>query len=155
MAMGLFTRNTEAGFTLQGMLFIVMLLSLSAAATGIVWEISARREAEQEAIFVAHAWQDAIKSYYQSQGLHEYPATVEDLLEDRRGPRLIRHLRRPYSNPLDREGKWLFITTSLGRIVGISCGLSTQKPITKSGFTLRDRKLESAKTYKEWIWRAD
>jgi len=55
---------------------------------------AAQREKEAELLFHGNAYQAAIASYYKKE--QRWPHSLEQLLEDKRYPMPVRHLRRLY-----------------------------------------------------------
>lgn len=59
------------------------------------------------------------------------PMALNDLLEDRRSGRLVRHLRQLYADPLTPSGRWGLQRGADGRIVGIH-SLSEGTPLRRA-----------------------
>ena len=49
----------------------------------------------------------------------QLPATLDELLDDRRGARALHHLRRLYDDPFTGHADWALILTDDGRISGV------------------------------------
>lgn len=83
------------------MLATVLLISLSAALPNIY--TAGMREREEELIFRGNQYARAIVLFRRQ--FRRYPTSVKELLETNG----IRFLRREYTEPMSREGKWRFI----------------------------------------------
>src|ERR1700730_5398969 len=91
--------GNSGGFTYIGLLIAVVVMGLALSAVGTVWRTQAQREREQELLFIGREFRTAIASYYGS-GAHQYPQSIDDLLEDKRWPEPRHHLRRLYVDPM-------------------------------------------------------
>jgi type II secretory pathway pseudopilin PulG len=56
--------HRDAGFTYIGLLIALAALGISLAATGELWRTAAKREREQELLFVGTEFRNALASYY-------------------------------------------------------------------------------------------
>lgn len=101
-------KHTQKGVVYLWALFAVTVAGIVLAGTGQVWQIKAQREKEQELLFIGDQFRKAIMSYYNNPltGVRQYPEKLEDLLEDKRGPVPIRHLRKIYIDPMTRDDEW-------------------------------------------------
>lgn len=129
------TRSRSCGFTYIGILLTIALLGTTLAAVGSSWSLSHRRALERELMYVGRAYSRAIESYYRStpNGVHQYPRSLEDLIRDERGPRLARHLRELYADPLTGSADWRIITLPNGAIIGIA-SQSLETPLKQANF---------------------
>jgi len=109
-------------------------------------------EKEKELLFIGGQFRKAINSYYESSpsGAKIYPASLEDLLLDRRYPNIKRHLRKLYLDPVTGTPEWGLVKQQ-GRIVGIY-SLSTSEPIKVAGFGADDQSFKGAASYRNWIF---
>lgn len=84
-----------------------------------------QREREVELDFRGLQIARAVASYWnnRSVGIHQMPSSLQDLLEDRRGPVPVHHLRRPYADPFTGKSDWILVpwdpTDPGGRFVGV------------------------------------
>lgn len=142
----------QRGFTYIGVLFAVTLLGVALAAAGTLWSTAAQREREAELLFVGDQFRRAIGSYYEgSPGAKRYPTRLEDLVEDRRLPRVRRHLRRIYADPMTGEPDWELVRLPDGGIVGVrSC--ATARPLKTGNFAQRDAGFAGAASYRDWVF---
>jgi type II secretory pathway pseudopilin PulG len=101
-------KHAQKGVVYLWTLFAVTVAGIVLAGTGQVWQIKAQREKEQELLFIGDQFRKAIMSYYNNPltGVRQYPEKLEDLLEDKRGPVTIRHLRKIYIDPMTRDDDW-------------------------------------------------
>jgi type II secretory pathway pseudopilin PulG len=143
------TRRTAAGFTYIGLLIAVALLGIALAAAGTVWRTEAQRERERELLFIGHEFRAAIASYYRAGPTRQYPQSLDDLLEDRRSPEPMRHLRRLYADPMTGTAEWTLIAAPSLGVTGIASS-SRGEPIKKDGFTGADESFKDKTCYCEW-----
>jgi type II secretory pathway pseudopilin PulG len=145
------TPRQIGGFTYLGVLFAVALIGMSLAMAGTVWSVSAKRDREKQLLWVGDQFRTAIGRYYNNgmMGAHAYPRSLEELLEDRRGPVLQRHLRRLYLDPMTGHADWQLIRTTDGSILGVSSS-ATGVPIKQARFDAADEFFEQAKCYCDW-----
>jgi type II secretory pathway pseudopilin PulG len=96
------------GFTYLAVLFLVALTAAGLAALGQAWSTAAQRERERELEFRGEAIADAIARYQKAgaTAVPELPRSLDDLLEDRRGATVRRHLRQRYVDPFTGEADW-------------------------------------------------
>lgn len=101
----------EAGFTYIGVLILIAITSAAVAMLGPMWSQQLQRERERELQFRGKAIARAIASYVAASpaAAQVYPRSFEDLLEDRRGPVIRRHLRMVYVDPFTGKADWTLI----------------------------------------------
>lgn len=102
----------QRGFTYLWLLFFVAISSATLASVGQSWRVASQRERERELEFRGNAYARAIASYVRAGGgdaQRRYPARIEDLLLDRRGPRSIHHLRQAYADPFTGQVDWILV----------------------------------------------
>lgn len=138
------------GFTYIGLLFLVVLLGIAASSAGLLWQTEARREKELQLLFVGRQYQEAIASYHalQVNGANQYPQSIDDLLEDRRFPMPIRHLRKRYIDPITNSDEWGLVREAGGIVAVYS--LSTDEPIKRADFPPCCESFANAKHYSDW-----
>ena len=143
--------HAQRGFSYIGLILVVAAFGVALAAIGELWSTQAQREREAELLRVGRAYRQAILSYNATSrpGTPAYPGKLEDLLEDRRGPVLRRHLRQLYPDPITASGDWGLITTTDGRVRGVY-SKSQATPLKKAGFAGPESQFEKAQTYAEW-----
>lgn len=142
-------RRRAAGYTYIGLLFFVFLAGIGLALAAHSWHMEIRRERERELLFVGDQFRRAIASYFADPaGKNQYPQKLEDLLEDRRHPNPVRHLRQIYRDPMTGEAQWNLIVEK-ERIIGVS-SRSEGQPIKVAGFPERYQEFASATSYNAW-----
>lgn len=100
----------QSGFTYLGVLFFVAITAAALAALGQAWSTAAQRERERELEFRGGEIARAILSYRQALPERpQSPASLEDLLEDRRGIKTRHHLRRAYLDPFTGQADWVLV----------------------------------------------
>jgi len=144
--------SRHQGYAYLYLLFAIALLAI--AATGVVsLDLLARRQAEErELLRIGHEFRAALFAYRQAQPSRQFPLALEDLLEDRRGGGLRRHLRRLYVDPVTRKSEWGTIRQG-GQIIGVH-SLSERTPMKMANFEPEDAGFENAKNYAEWAFLA-
>lgn len=145
------SRRGEAGFTYLWLLFAVAGMGLLLAAAAEVWDTAARREKEAELLFIGGQFARAIAAYHaRSPGaLKQYPEKLEDLIEDKRPPAPLRHLRKVFRDPMTNSAEWGLVRTG-GRIVGVH-SRSAGKPL-RIHFDGPMAGLAGAASYEQWVF---
>src|SRR5580765_3092247 len=97
----------------RGLGYLALLIAASRtagalAAAGGVYSHVAQREKERELLFVGEQFRQAIALYYWRTpgGAHQYPKSLEALLEDQRWPVTQRYLRKIYRDPVTGTTDW-------------------------------------------------
>jgi len=105
------SRSVQRGYSYLAVLFLVALTAAGLASLGQAWSTAAQREKERELEFRGGEIARAMRSYYLATPTppRQYPPTLDDLLEDRRGPVVRRHLRRLYADPFTGRPDWELI----------------------------------------------
>jgi type II secretory pathway pseudopilin PulG len=143
-------RRRESGFSYLTVVMMVGLVGLGLAAAGTLWHTESQREREADLLFVGSQYRQAIRSYYLLEpAVPRLPASVDDLLEDRRRPEPVRHLRRAWRDPLTGDD-FVLIQAPEGRgIVGVHSP-STARPFKTQGFQVENAAFELAESYQAW-----
>ncbi len=146
--------KAQGGFTYIGLLMMMAISGIGLAALGEAWHTASQRDKEQELLFVGAQMQAAIKRYYQQtpSPIKEYPATLQALLLDKRGPKPQHHLRRIYIDPMTASKEWGLIKEQ-ERIVGVY-SRSTARPFKQDGFSEAYQGFAGAKSYQDWQFSA-
>ena len=139
------------GFTYVGLLLVVALAGVALAGAGTLWSTATRRDREAELLFVGEQIQRAITSYYDQgpAGVKQFPAKLEDLLQDRRFPATRRHLRKVFVDPVTGLREWGVVRGPGGGITGVF-SLSEASPIKRAEFPPAFQQFAGAKTYRDW-----
>jgi type II secretory pathway pseudopilin PulG len=143
-------RARQRGFTYIGLLIMVAIMSAGLAYAGIVWETAAKREREAQLLFVGEQYRRAIGSYYESSpgGAKQYPARLEDLLDDGRHPTTRRHLRRLFRDPITGSAEWGLVRGG-ERVIGVY-SRSGDAPLKKANFKRAGEEFSAAASYTGW-----
>jgi hypothetical protein len=132
-------------------MFTVAITGVLLAGAGQLWRTDAQREKEKELMFIGEQFRLAIGSYYESSpGIPKrYPPSLEKLLLDDRFPKVKRHLRKIFLDPMTGTREWgLIMQPGIG-ITGVH-SLSAQAPIKRASFHERYASFSEAKSYKDW-----
>ncbi len=144
-------RGRQRGFTYFGVLFALVLIGMALATAGTVSSVETQRQREQQLLWSGNEIRLAIARYYAQapEGLHYYPRDLSELLEDRRGPVMLRHLRRIYLDPMTGLANWDLVLAPDGTILGVS-STSTAAPIKRDGFGPADEFFRNSESYHDW-----
>ena len=139
--------KTQQGFTLIAGLITAAVMGAGLAALGTFASHALQREKEAELLFVGNQYREAIAAYFRKE--QTYPTELAVLLEDRRYPMPVRHLRKLYRDPITGANDWGLVKAPEGGIMGVHS--KSEQPAIKTGnFLARDRAFGEAKTYAEW-----
>ncbi len=143
-------RRAEAGYTYLLLLFAVAAMGLVTAGAAEMWSTLARREKEQELLFVGNQFREALRRYHEAvpDAPQRHPARLEDLLRDPRFPGVRRHLRQIYADPMTGHADWVLLRQG-DLIVGVR-SRAEGRPLKRSGFEQRDQDLAGAARYADW-----
>lgn len=145
------TPIAQKGFTYLGLMIIVMIMGMGLAAFGTIYSQTAQRDKEAELLFVGEQFRQAIGSYYKMGPGGQYPKKLDDLLEDKRFPMPIRHLRRIYADPITGSTDWGIVETpDKAGVMGVF-SRSEEKPI-KSGNFSPSEPFDDAENYTKWTF---
>jgi type II secretory pathway pseudopilin PulG len=139
------TGSRERGFTYLSALLLVALSGLTLVAFAGAWSHAAQREKERELVFAGEQFRQAIALYYWRTpgGAHQYPKSLDDLLEDKRWPTTQRYLRRLYRDPITNTSDWGVVEApGAAGIMGVY-SKSTDAPIRTTVFP-------EARNYTDW-----
>ena len=151
-------RRHARGFTFLGLLFLILLMGLMAAAAATTWSFSGQRDREQELLFVGHEYRVALARYVAAHArqAQPYPTSLEQLLgnDDRLVP--VHYLRRLYFDPITGGADWGLVKTPQGGISGVY-SLSERRPIrtvAPSGAAEPGIAFAKAASYRDWVFSA-
>lgn len=140
----------QSGFTYLFVLMLIALIGMGLAAAGTFWRTDAQRAREAELLFIGNQYRQAIQSYYElDKNAPRLPRSIDDLLEDKRQPNVVRHLRRAWRDPIT-GGAFELIPAPDGAGFSGVASRSTATPLKKAGFDPRDEAFARATTYAEW-----
>jgi type II secretory pathway pseudopilin PulG len=131
------------------MLIVVAAMGAALAVTGSVWHEVQRRAMENELLFVGLQYRRAIGSYYNATPAHQYPPDIGALLRDNRVPGTVRHLRRPYRDPLTNSTTWGVVLAPGGGIMGVF-SLDKGRPIKQANFPAELNWPVGRPSYADW-----
>ena len=146
-------RGPQAGFTYVLVLFLVALVGLGLASVATVYSTIAKRERENQLLFVGQQFRDALESYAAQTptGSVPFPKSLDELLRDPRYPVIKRHLRKLYVDPMTGTTDWGFERNAAGGIVGV---FSTARETPLRQELPHQLGLNSAAaSYAEWVFR--
>ncbi|UBM08037.1 type II secretion system protein [Cupriavidus metallidurans] len=143
---GCLRRRRGQGLVLLSLLIALLLMAIAMEGALDVWALQRQRQMEEELLFVGEQYRQAIQSYYLVG--RALPASIDDLLEDKRFPVPLHHLRRAYPDPMTGKADWKLLIEG-GRIYGVYSG-STAETIKRARFPRRYAEFANAKTYAEW-----
>jgi type II secretory pathway pseudopilin PulG len=138
----------QSGFTYVAFLVFVALSGAGLAAYGEFASHTAQREKEAELLFRGEQIRNAIASYYRKE--QRYPQALAELLEDKRFPMPVRHLRRLYRDPMSGETDWGLVEAPGGAgVMGVH-SRSEDAPIKSGNFSAQNAEFEKAAKYADW-----
>jgi type II secretory pathway pseudopilin PulG len=141
------------GIVLVALLLAMLLAAVLTMSAAETWATGVRREREVELLFAGAQYRTAIRRYYYAAPNGQprtLPTRLEDLLEDRRYPVPVRHLRRLYPDPITGSAEW-GLALAGGRIAGVYSN-SDDKPLRQAGFEPTNASFEGRAAYKEWVF---
>ena len=137
----------QRGFTYLGFLLFVALAGAGLAAYSELASHSAQREKEAELLFRGEQYREAIASYWKKE--QRYPKALAELLEDKRYPMPVRHLRRLYREPITGQDEWGLVEAPEGGVMGVYSP-SEDEPIKSGNFSVRNQEFADAAKYADW-----
>lgn len=148
-----FLLRRAEGFTYLGVLLLVAIMGFGLAAFGELHSHAAQRQKEEELLFIGAQFRDAIASYYnKSPGTKAYPKKLEDLVEDKRFPMPLHHLRRIYRDPMTESIDWGVVETpDKAGVMGVH-SRSEEVPIKSGNFNAPEASFEDAEKYTKWAF---
>lgn len=146
--------SRQGGFGLLMVLFATAAIGITLASAGEVWRTAALREKEAQLLFVGQQFRLALASYRDRSpaGSPSAPATLDELLMDKRFPTPTPHLRRLWRDPMTNSTDWVLIKAA-GRITGIHTRHSGQ-PL-RNAHEPRDAALIGTTAYSQWVFEAE
>ncbi|OQW86639.1 MAG: hypothetical protein BWK72_16255 [Rhodoferax ferrireducens] len=141
----------QRGFGYMLVLFALAAMGLTLAGAGQVWHTTAQRDKELELLFIGNQFRQAIGAYYTlTPGeVKQYPATLQELLEDKRFPYPRRHLRQLYRDPMTGSTQWGLVKVG-DRIMGVHS--LSEAPAFKTDFQGRDAAFAGTTHYGQWVF---
>ena len=132
-------RGPQRGFTFVWVLAAIVILSIGLLAISEVWSTTARRQKLIQLDWIGTQFTQAIGSYYYAtpNADKSYPASLQDLIEDRRYATTRRHLREIYRNPFTGAADWQLITATDGRIRGVRADVPSDSGTSAKEYLFR------------------
>jgi type II secretory pathway pseudopilin PulG len=90
--------NNRAGYSLVILMLAAFVLAIGLLIAVPVWQTQIQREKEAELIFRGRQFVEAVR-LYQVKNPGTFPKSLDELVRKR-------FLRRPYKDPMTRDGKW-------------------------------------------------
>ncbi|HUN92052.1 MAG TPA: type II secretion system protein [Burkholderiaceae bacterium] len=149
------TLRRGRGYALIMALILVAAASFAAMIAVTDARTSLQREREAQLLFVGDQYRRALQSYAAvapAGGIAQYPSKLDELLEDKRFPNPVRHLRRLYVDPMTGAADWE-LERSQGRIIGLH-SRSKLAPLRRANFPDRDAAFADARSYADWRFTA-
>lgn len=137
----------QKGISYLYVLLMIVVIEIGLLGISNFWQATSKRDNEEELLFRGSQIQKAIGRYYNKYRI--YPSSMDDLIKDSRTAKNERYLRKPYKDPLAKDGEWQIIKDSSGRIAGVSSS-SVKKPYKMTNFPFELRELEGKEKYSEW-----
>jgi len=149
-------QRSPRGGPARGLVLLALLIALALGGIALmaavdVWSLARQRSLEQQLLFAGDQYRQAIQRYYFGAppgSQRVLPTSLQDLLEDDRYPTPVRHLRRPYADPMTGDPEWGVLRIG-NRIAGVH-SLSEKEPIKQAGFSPGYHFFEGLKTYSDW-----
>ena len=142
---------SQAGFTYIAVLATVAIIGVALAAIGIRWSDRLQREREQQLLRIGQLYAQALLDYHRgSSGSDKtWPKDLQELLQDPRMLRTVRHLRTPYTDPMMPGQPFGLLRAADGTIRGVY-STSTDTPFHDGPVDLGIVVLSPAQHYADW-----
>jgi type II secretory pathway pseudopilin PulG len=96
-------QRKESGALLLILMVGVAVMSIGLGVAAQAWSATWQRDSEEELIFRANQYVDAILAYRKDHA-GQFPTNLDDLMK--LGPRHVRYIRKLFKDPLNPGGKW-------------------------------------------------
>jgi type II secretory pathway pseudopilin PulG len=145
------TARGQGGFTYLSILFAVAISAIAVGGLLDLWSVEERRDREVELLFVGNQYRDAIARYYENSpgDDKQYPASPDELLSDARFSPPQRYLRRPYKDPMSAAGRWKFVRSTGGAIMGVY-SVAPGTPLKQTNFAPVNDTFKGKNNYADW-----
>jgi type II secretory pathway pseudopilin PulG len=144
------------GFAYLWLLFVVAFMGLGLSVGAELYVTAQQREKERELLAVGRQFRQAIGRYYETQVVSnttsqgQYPANLDDLLQDPRSLSTKRHLRKIFIDPMTGKAEW-GLYKSGGRVIGVF-SLSEKTSIKQDGFDFDDLGFRGKMKHSDWVF---
>lgn len=140
------------GFTYLGLVILLAILALVAAAGLKMGTLLQRAAAEEELLEIGAQFSEALRSYAAATpaGQPTQPPTLQDLLKDPRFPNPRRHLRKIFVDPVTGKAEWgvIYLGDKVG-VLGVY-SLSDRRPLKVANFDIRFLNMENREKISDW-----
>jgi type II secretory pathway pseudopilin PulG len=140
------------GFTYLGLMILVSILALIAAAGLKMGSVLERAAAEEELLEIGAQFSEALRSYAAATppGKPPQPPGLQDLLKDPRFPNPRRHLRKIFVDPMTGKAEWgiIYLGDKVG-VLGVH-SLSGARPLKIANFDIRFLNMENREKISDW-----
>ena len=168
------------GFAYLWLLFAVAFMGVGLAVVAEVHAVAQQRDKERELLAIGHQFREALRRYQARSGptaggpvggatgtvpgqgmagvgagvgalpAGQYPASLDELLQDPRTPGVTRHLRQVFVDPMTGKAEWGLVRVG-GRVVGVH-SLSERRPVKQAGFEDQDMAFAGQARYRDWVF---
>jgi type II secretory pathway pseudopilin PulG len=147
------SKNSQSGFAYLAILFVIAIIGIVLAKTGINASQASQREKEFELLYIGNQYRQSIMLYYERTpgAVKRYPAKLDDLLDDTRFIQKQHFLRNLYRDPITNQPQWGLVMSPEGGIMGVH-GLSEATPIKNANFDYPYNVFEGATSYANWVF---
>jgi type II secretory pathway pseudopilin PulG len=94
------------GYTFLILMVMITILVIGLMAAVPIWKTQVQRESEEELIFRGGQYVEAVR-LFQKKNPGRFPASIEEMIK-------ARCLRKPFPDPMTRDGKWDVILQAEG-----------------------------------------
>jgi type II secretory pathway pseudopilin PulG len=140
------------GFTYLGLIILLAIMALVAAAGLKMGTLLQRAAAEEELLEIGAQFSEALRSYAAATppGKPTHPPTLQDLLKDPRFPNTRRHLRKIFVDPVTGKAEWgvIYLGDKVG-VLGVY-SLSNLRPLKIANFDIRFLNMENREKISDW-----
>ncbi len=140
------------GFTYLGLIILLAVLGLVAAAGIKMGTVMQRAAAEEELLEIGAQFSAALRSYAAAtpRGQPQQPRTLQELLRDPRFPNPRRHLRKIFVDPITGRAEWGVFNLNGDHGVIAVYSLSERRPLKLANFDARFPNFENREKLSEW-----
>jgi type II secretory pathway pseudopilin PulG len=144
--------SRQRGFTYLGLIILLAIMALVAAAGLKMGTLLQRAAAEEELLEIGAQFSEALRSYAAATapGKPTQPPTLQDLLKDPRFPNPRRHLRKIFVDPMTGKAEWgvIWLGDKIG-VLGVY-SLSNARPLKVANFDIRFLNMENREKISDW-----
>jgi len=140
------------GFTYLGLLILLAIMGLVAAAGIKMGAVMQRAAAEEELLEIGAQFSEALRSYAAATPRDQvpYPPSLQELLKDPRFPHPRRHLRKIFLDPVSGNAQWGITYLDGERGVIAVYSLSDRRPLKIANFDVRFQNFGQKEKLSDW-----